>query len=250
MEHWRDQGIVLSARGHGENAAIVALLTASRGRHAGYVHGARSAKNAASCEVGTLVECEWSSRAEGQLGGFSLSTLKAYPAAVMDDAAKLAALQSACALCDMALPEREACPALFEGLCALLDILAAHDDPGVWGAAYVMWEIALLRELGFALDLTRCGGGGDAKQLAYISPRTGCAVSWQAGEPYKDKLLLLPDFLKPQGGGGDEADLVTGLNLTAYFLEHRVFIHSTGLPEARIRLAQRLAPHSLERRVM
>lgn len=239
MEHWQDQGIVLSSRPHGEHAAVISLLTRDHGRYAGYVHGARSSKNAAACEPGTLVEAEWNSRTEGQLGSYTLSSLQGFPALVMDDPLKLTALQSACALCDLCLPEREAAPGLFEGLAALFSIMQAQDDAGVWGAAYVMWEIALLRELGFALDLTRCGGGGDARELAYVSPRTGCAVSYQAGEPYKDKLLPLPGFLKPNGGAGDAGDVTAGLALTAYFLEHRALIHSrTGMPEARVRLAR------------
>lgn len=241
MEHWQDQGIVLSVRPHGENGAVVALLTEQNGRHAGYVHGARSSKQQGVCEPGNLVEVVWTSRVSDQLGTYALTTLKPYAARVMDDPLKLSALQSACALCDQTLPERDVHQGLFQGLGALLEVIQDHDDPGIWGAAYVMWEIALLRELGFALDLSRCAGGGDPGQLAYISPKTGCAVSYQAGEPYKDKLLRLPGFLKPNGGAGDTGDVVTGLALTAYFLEHRVFIHSTqGLPGARNDLLNRL----------
>lgn len=241
MEHWQDQGIVLSVRPHGENGAVAALLTAGLGRHAGYVHGARSSRLQGVCEVGNLVEADWSSRTEGQLGGYNVTLLKPYAAQVMDDPLKLAALQSACGLCDQALPEREAHLSLFQGLSALLGILEAENDPAVWGAAYVMWEVALLAELGFALDLSRCAGGGDARALAYVSPRTGCAVSLEAGEPYKDKLLPLPSFLKPQGGAGDTGDVLTGLRLSAYFLEHRVFMHARqGLPEARLGLVTRL----------
>lgn len=242
MEHWQDQGIVLSVRPHGENGAVVALLTEQSGRHAGYVHGARSSKQQGVCEVGNLVEADWKSRVSDQLGTYALSLLKPHAARVMDNPLKLCALQSACELCDQTLPEREVHSGLFQGLLALLEIIEEYDDPSIWGAAYVMWEIALLRELGFALDLSRCAGGGDAGQLAYISPKTGCAVSYQAGEPYKDKLLPLPSFLKPNGGAGDVSDVATGLALTAYFLEHRVFIHSAqGFSEARVRMVSRLA---------
>lgn len=241
MERWQDQGIVLSVRGHGESGAVVSLLTENAGRHAGYVHGARSSRLQGVCEAGNLVEADWSSRTEGQLGGYNLSLLKSYASLLMDDPLKLAALQSACGLCDVSLPEREGHPGLFQGLLALLGILEAGDDPAIWGAAYVMWEIALLRELGFALDLSRCAGGGDSGQLAYVSPKTGCAVSYQAGEPYKDKLLPLPSFLKPNGGAGDTGDVLLGLALTGWFLEHRVFIHSReGMPEGRISLVSRL----------
>ncbi|MCD8526529.1 MAG: DNA repair protein RecO [Alphaproteobacteria bacterium] len=243
MEHWQDQGIVLSVRGHGESGAIVSLLTAQHGRHAGYVHGARSSRKQGLCEAGNLVEVDWNSRVSDNLGGYDLGLLQPIAARVMDDPLKLAALQSACGLCNETLPERDVHEGLFQGLLTLLEIIQNEDDAAIWGAAYVMWEIALLRELGFALDISRCAGGGDARELAYISPRTGCAVSWQAGEPYKDKLLPLPGFLKPNGGAGDIEDVKTGLRLTAYFLEHRALIHSrTGMPEGRVRLFQRLGP--------
>lgn len=242
MEHWQDQGIVLSVRGHGESGAVVSLLTEHNGRHSGYVHGAKSSRQQGVCEIGNLLEVTWGSRISDQLGTYTPSLLKPYAARVMDDSLKLSALQSACGLCEQTLPEREAHSGLFQGLLALLEILQGQDDPGVWGAAYVLWEMSLLRELGFALDLSRCAGGGDARELAYISPRTGCAVSLQAGEPYKDKLLPLPEFLKPQAKAGNETDILVGLNVTGYFLEHRVLIHSTqGFPEARGRFLSRLA---------
>jgi hypothetical protein len=156
----------------------------------------------------------------------------------MHDALKLSALQSACSLCDQAVPEKEGSVGLYQGMLALLNIL----EEEIWGAAYIMWEIALLRELGFSLDLSTCAGGGDKNMLAYVSPKTGRAVSYQAGEPYKDKLLPLPSFLKPNGGSFDPDDVQTGLQLTQFFLEHWVFAHHrSGLPEARARLGLRFA---------
>lgn len=241
MEHWRDQGVVLSVRAHGESGAVVSLLTGGQGRHAGYVHGARSSRQQGVCEVGNLVEAEWNSRLSDNLGTYTLSLAQPIAARVMDNPLKLSALQAACGLCDYTLPEREVHEGLFQGLLTLLQIIQSEDDPAIWGAVYVTWEIALLRELGFALDLSRCAGGGDAGQLAYISPKTGCAVSYQAGEPYKDKLLPLPSFLKPNGHAGDAGDVLLGLRLTGWFLEHRVFIHSRqGMPEGRNALITRL----------
>ncbi|MCC6598929.1 MAG: DNA repair protein RecO [Alphaproteobacteria bacterium] len=236
MEKWQDQGIVLEVRSHGENGAIVSLLTATRGRYAGYVHGAHSTKMRGTLEVGNLVDVNWSSRLAESLGTFSLELSRNHAARLMHDALRLGGLQSACALCAAALPEREGHPGLFQGLLALFDVL----DGDVWGAAYVLWEIALLKELGFSLDLTRCAGGGDAEDLAYVSPKTGRAVSRLAGAPYKEKLLNLPPFLRPQGGAVDDEAVLTGLLMTSYFLEHWVFIHHTqGIPEARSRFRLR-----------
>jgi DNA repair protein RecO (recombination protein O) len=242
MELWEDQGIVLATRPHGENGAVVSLLTEGRGRHAGYVRGAHSSKNRGTLEPGNLVDAHWQSRVEGNLGTLTLELQKNAASQYMTDALRLAALQSACALCDTALPEREGHPGLFHGLLALTEAL----DTDLWGPAYVMWEIALLKELGFSLDLSKCAGGGDLNDLFYVSPKTGRAVSKAAGTIYKERLLKLPEFLKrtphpdplPVGEG---EDVLTGLKLTAYFLEHWVYTHhTTGMPEARLRFQVRL----------
>jgi len=231
MEQWQDQGIVLSVRPHGESGAVVALLTEEHGRHAGYVRGGQSSKQRGGLEIGNLVDARWSGRVEENLGAYTLELSHAYSAYVIGDRLRLSALQAACALCDEALPEREGHAGLFHGFVALLDTL----ESDIWAPAYVMWEIALLRELGFSLDFSQCAGGGAADDLAYVSPKTGKAVSAEAGEPYKDKLLPLPDFLKPGGGAADEENVLKGLQLTQYFLEHWVFNHHTrGVPEARL----------------
>ena len=238
MEQWRDQGIVLSARPHGEAGAVVSLLTENHGRHAGYVRGGKSTRMRGLLEPGSVVGAAWSAQVADRLGAYVLEQ-ESNPAAVfMHDPLKLAALQSACGLCEAALPEREGHPGLFHGLLALFDIL----DTDHWGAAYVMWEIALLKELGFALDLTRCAGGGDPATLAWVSPKTGHAVSEAAGKPYKGRLLPLPAFLAPGKGEATDAEILKGLGMTGYFLEHWVFTHhSQGVPEQRLRFQERFA---------
>ncbi|MBL4804166.1 MAG: DNA repair protein RecO [Alphaproteobacteria bacterium] len=238
MESWKDQGIVLSARPHGENGAIVSLLTEEQGRHAGYVRGAQGTKLRGSLEVGNIVDASWQSRTSDSLGSFSLELSRGTAALFMQDPIKLSALQSACALCDEALPEREKHAGLYHGLCALFETL----ESDIWGAAYVMWEIAFLKELGFSLDLTQCAGGGDNGALTYVSPKTGRAVSAEQGEPYKDKLLNLPPFLKPESGEINEQGVLEGLRMTGYFLEHWVFTHhSRGVPPARLLFQERFA---------
>lgn len=256
MEQWEDQGIILAARRHGESGAIVSLLTPERGRCAGYMRGAFSGKNRGTLEVGNIVDAHWQTRVEGQLGTLTLELVRGSAARVMDDALKLAALQSACALCDAALPEGEGHEGLYQGFLALLDVLESE----VWGQAYVMWEIALLRELGFSLDLSRCAGGGSVEDLAYVSPKTGRAVSAEMGKAYKEKLLALPYFLRPlsldpsphygereseRRKQGEGEDILTGLILTGYFLQHWVFAHhSSGIPDARERLHLRFVENA------
>ena len=235
MEQWTDQGVVLSARNHGEGGAIVALLTAHHGRHAGYVHGGASSSKRSMLQAGSQVKVQWSARVTDSLGSFSMEPETGLPHGVLDDSLKLAALLSACSLCDAALPEREGHPGLYHGLLALLEMLETDH----WGAAYVMWEISLLRELGFHLELDKCAGGGDPEMLCYVSPKTGRSVSKAQGEIYKEKLLVLPNFLRPDGAregqAGNDEDILCGLKMTKYFLEHWAFTHHTkGVPEPRM----------------
>ncbi len=176
------------------------------------------------------------------LGNYTLEAERSISPDIIQNSLKLAALQSACSLCDASLPEREGHAGLFHGLTALIEAL----DGEHWGAVYVMWEIALLRELGFRLELDKCAGGGDAKTITHVSPKTGRGVSAEQAEPYKDKLLLLPNFLRPDsardGEVGTNEDIITGLKMTAYFLEHWVFIHHTkGVPDARVLFEERYA---------
>lgn len=203
-------------------------------------------------EPGNLVSADWRARNSDDLGAYTLEQERNLASGFLSDGLRLGALQSACALCDAALPEREGHPGLYYGLLALLDAFEGE----AWGAGYVIWEIALLKELGFGIDLTRCAGNGNPSTLCYVSPKSGCAVSAEKGEPYKDKLLTLPYFLRPSppsippaSGGeanvvsrGGEEDVLAGLQVTGYFLEHRVFAHhSRGIPTERLRFQERFA---------
>jgi len=203
---------------------VVSLLTKEQGRHAGYVRGVKASKMRGVLEPGTLVSVEWKARVADNLGSFSLEQENHLAVSLMDDPLKLGALLSACGLCDAALPERETSPGMFHGLFALLGILDSEEE-NIWGAAYVMWELALLKELGFGIELSKCAGGGDPETLAYVSPKSGRAVSLEAGEPYKERLLLLPSFLSPQKGEASAKEILKGLQMTGYFLKHWVFVH-------------------------
>lgn len=230
---WTDRGVVLSARPHGEAAAVAVLLTRDHGRHGGLVQGGRSSRQRGNLEPGTLVAARWRGRLAEHLGTYTLEPMHGYAAALLDDPLRLAALTAACALVEAALPEREPHPAVFDGLVALLDVL----EGAAWPEAYVRWEIGLLAELGFGLDLDRCALTGSNDYLAYVSPRTGRAVSASAGEPYRDRLLPLPGFLVGRGGGGRDETLA-GLRLTGHFLERHLL--NGPLPPARMRLVERL----------
>ncbi|HPD82509.1 MAG: DNA repair protein RecO [Alphaproteobacteria bacterium] len=240
MEKWTDQGIVLSARPHGEGGAVVSLITENHGRHAGYVHGGMSSAKRNLLQAGTFVQCDWHSRVSENLGSYALEAEHGLSPDIMQDSLKLAALLSACSLCDAALPEREGHAGLYHGLQALIEALEGEH----WGAVYVMWEISLLRELGFRLELDKCAGGGDVATLCYVSPKSGRAVSKAQAAPYKEKLFTLPNFLRPEsardGEAGNMEDILAGLKMTAHFLEHWVFTHhSKGVPEPRVMFEER-----------
>jgi len=235
MERWKDQGIVIGVRKHGEGGTVVTLLTANHGKHAGYVHGGASSQRLrANLQPGSVADVEWSAQSMDQLGTFTIEDAQNMNAGYLDDAAALAALQSMCALVERSVPEREPHPGLYEGSKVFLELLGQDRD--VWGAMYVFWELALLREMGFALDLSKCAVTGETENLRFVSPKTGKAVSEAGAGTYKDRLLPLPGFLS---GGHDSSDsaVLEGLKLSAHFIEHRLFAHTTHtMPEARTRL--------------
>jgi DNA repair protein RecO (recombination protein O) len=233
---WRDTGFVLTARRHGENGLIVELLTAEHGRHAGLVRGGQSPKRRALLQPGNLVAASWRGRLPEHLGAFEIELLRAHAAGLIDDPDGLAALASAASLIAVALPEREPHGDVFQGLAGLIDALDSAD----WAVRYVAWECALLAALGFGLDLQSCAATGVNDDLAYVSPRSGRAVSRSAGQPYHDKLLPLPAFLW-RDAPAEGADIAAGLMLTAHFLHHHLLApQGRTLPEARARLAERL----------
>ena len=233
---WRDTGFVLTARRHGESALIVELLTEAHGRHAGLVRGGQSPRRRALLQPGNLVAASWRGRLPEHLGAFEIELLRPHAAGLLDDPDRLAVLSSAAALIALALPEREPHSDVFAGFGQLI---AALDSPR-WPPDYVAWECALLAALGFGLDLTACAATGVNDDLAYVSPRSGRAVSRSAGSPYHDKLLTLPGFLW-RDTAAESADILAGLVLTGYFLHHHLLEpQGRTLPEARTRLAERL----------
>jgi len=238
---WSDEGIILSVRPHGETGAVLELFTRRNGRHLGLVHGGRSRKLRPILQIGTHVEASWKARIADNLGHFALELRKSYAALVLDEPAALAALTSIAALARL-LPERDPHPNLFE---VTLFVLGYLDEREVWPALLVRWELALLEELGFGLDLASCAATGATTDLTYVSPKSGRAVSSAAGEPYKERLLALPHFLLGRAGEGvTAADLAAGLALTEHFLLARVLRpRDLAMPEARNRLLSYLRPN-------
>jgi DNA repair protein RecO (recombination protein O) len=236
---WSDDAIVLSIRRHGESSLLVHLLTREHGRHAGLVRGGQRPRTRVAYQIGNRLVVAWSARLAEHLGTVQGEVARGYAASLIDAPARLGGLSSAAALADAALPEREPHPLMYTRLVDLLDALAADDG---WMPAYAEWELGLLAELGFGLDLARCAVTGATADLVYVSPNSGRAVSAAAGEPYRDRLLKLPPFLRAETTGVPAlGDVLDALALAGFFLERHVFApHGRGLPPARTRFLDML----------
>lgn len=235
---WTDDGIVLSARKHGETSVIACLITRRHGVHSGLVRGGAGKRARGIFQPGNLVAARWRGRLSEHLGSYTCELTEAVAAPLLKDPLRLAGLSAACALTQAAMAERDPHEDVFDGLMAVLDALEGE----FWPAIYARWEVGLLGALGFGLDLSQCAATGSTDELVYVSPKTGRAVSMSAGEPYKDILLPLPPFLLNGGAGEDKAAVADSLKLTGYFLERHVFApHHRPLPAARQRLLERLA---------
>lgn len=236
---WAAPAIVLASRIHGEGGAVVTLLTEVHGRYAGLAKGGASRGQAALWQPGNLIEARWIARLPDQLGAVSGEMVHAAAARAMDDPLALAVLTAACAVAEGALPEREAHPACFHGLVRVIAALAR--GPGHALPLLVAWEAALLAELGYGLDLTVCAATGTTENLVWVSPKSGRAVSAEAGAPYAGRLLPLPAFLRDDTKPSDAQEWLAGLRLTGFFLTRDAFgLQHRPLPQARVMLQDRL----------
>nr|WP_174839530.1 DNA repair protein RecO [Ruegeria lacuscaerulensis] len=234
---WRDHGILLTTRRHGETAAIIEVFTQAHGRHAGVVRGGTSRKIAPILQPGAQLDVLWRARLEEHIGTFQVEPLRSRAAAAFSGRLALAGLNSVVALLSFCLPEREPHPAIYKHSEQLMDLLGQDE---VWPLAYLLWELALLEELGFGLDLSSCAVTGSTEGLVYVSPKTGRAVSAQGAGEWADRLLPLPPCLRGEGSAPDE-EIAQGLLTTGYFLENHLApaLGHKPVPEARTRFVER-----------
>ncbi len=259
---WEDTGLILSARPHGESAAIVNVFTPSRGRHAGIVLGGAGRRMEPVLQSGAQVALTWRARIEDHLGTFTVEPLHSR-SGLLGDPLGLAALSAICALLGFALPERQTFGTLYAVTQSLLGAIGRNDD---WPARYALWEAALLDETGFGLDLGACAVTGATAGLAFVSPRTGRAVTRAAAGVWADRLLPLPSLLlrgdRAEGDGDDSgggvvggrvtgasgiggasgADILDALAITGHFLDRSLAaaLGDRPLPPARDRFVARL----------
>lgn len=217
---WRDQGIVLGTRKHGETSVVLEVMTEAHGRHLGLVRGGRSKRMQPMLQAGNLVDLTWRARLDEHLGMFQVEPLELHAARILGSASAVYGIQTLAAHLRL-LPERDPHPGLFKAL----GLISMHlDEPTVAAVLMARFELAVLEELGFGLDLARCALTGARSDLAYVSPRTGRAVTREAGQPWAEKLLPLPAVLNGQGDKDCDAIAIQqAMDLTGHFLIRHVY---------------------------
>jgi len=246
--NWSDKAIIISTKKQGENSLLVSVLTENHGLHSGMVSSAK--KYAAICQPCNFIHVSWNARLEEHLGFFTCESIKNNAHVIMFDKLKLHAVNSLCSLLNRVMQEREVNTKIYNVVYDLIEKIVCG---GNWLEDYVIFEVHLLAELGYGLDLEKCAVTGESDSLYYVSPKTGRAVNKEVGEPYKEKLLRLPLFLNGSksingtlGGNiaSDNSDLmeiIDGISLTRYFFNKCVFsFDRRGAPTSCDRFVQKI----------
>lgn len=234
---WTDSGYILGVRRHGESSVILEAMTRDHGRHLGLVRGGHSRTLQPVLQPGNAVQLVWRARIDGHLGNYAVEGLTLYAANFLSSRLALFAMSHVAALVRL-LPERDPHPGLHEALGQVIEVLS---DASLAPALIARFELEILSELGFGLDLSACAATGRQDDLIYVSPKSGRAVSREAGAPWHDKLLPLPAFLRGEEGIPDAADIADALRLTQYFLERDVLApRGLAMPEGRRALVEAL----------
>ncbi len=217
---WVDQGIILGTKKHGETSAIVELMTRDHGRHQGIVRGGRSQRQQPLLQTGNHVEVTWRARLDEHLGQFQLEPITFSAARLIDSQMALNGLQLLASHLRL-LPDRDPHPSLYEALVAIIE---HFEDAPLAAELMVRFELRMLEELGFGLDLTECAATGRQTDLIYVSPKSGRAVSREAGKSWADRLFALPPFLETTpGGGATPQETRDAWKLTGFFLDRNVY---------------------------
>lgn len=238
MQQWEDSGIVISVTRYGEQSAIVRFLTAQHGLFPCMVKGALSKNSKGAYQPGNLFHVSWQARIEEQLGHARGEMVQSITGELLQDTLALQVMNAVTAMILLAVPERIKEEQLFINIRSISDIIKSIDYDAVdLLRAYAEFEFVMLQELGFGLDLEECAATGRKDDLIYVSPRSGRAVCREAGEPYKSRMLVLPQFFKTPECPADIPQTLDALALTGYFLEGWVLQpEGRKMPEARQRL--------------
>ena len=238
--------IVCAVFGHGENGAVVRVLTAEAGLQAGYIRGGRSRKLRPTLQPGNLIQIDLRSRVDDQLAAATVELLTSRAPLTLD-ALGAATLDWVTGLTAAVLAEGQVYPGVYEAMSGLLTVMDHSEDARPWAAAVARYELLLLERLGFGLDLSQCAATGSRDNLIFVSPKSARAVSRDAGMPYAGKLLPLPAFLRGEPGLADWPDIAAGLRTTGHFIERTLLAHRRGadLMSSRERLTQRVAKRAV-----
>lgn len=233
---WRDQGVLLSMRRHGESSAIIDVFTETHGRHSGIVRGGASRKLAPVLQPGAQLDVAWRARLEDHLGSYTVEPIRARSGHILSDRLALAGLNAVTSLLVFALPEREPQTSIYRRTIGVLDLLG---EPEIWPLAYLRWELGLLEDMGFGLDLSSCAVTGAAEGLIYVSPKSGRAVSAAGAGAWADRMLPLPPVLLRQGDAPDH-EIAQALETTGFFLREHLapMVGGRPLPDARARFVE------------
>lgn len=216
---WTDDGLIIGTRRYGESSLIVELMTPGHGRHLGLVRGGRSRRQQSVLQPGNSVVATWRARLDAHLGTYTIEPTAQRAAQLIANPSCLYGIQVLGALTRL-LPERDPHPQIHQVLTAIVDWL---EDPLTGGALVVRFELRMLEELGFGLDLDQCAATGAAEELVFVSPKSGRAVSRGAGEPWRDRMLPLPAFLRGEAQTPAAADLLDAFRLTGFFLDRHIY---------------------------
>jgi DNA repair protein RecO (recombination protein O) len=237
---WTDEAIVLGARRHGETSVILELMTQGHGRHLGLVRGGSGTRLRGVLQPGNSLNATWRARLDEHLGHYAVEALNLRAAHFLTSAHAVHGVTHLAALCRL-LAEREPHAAVYDALDAILDKL---EDPRTVAPLMARFELDLLAELGFGLDLASCAATGETRDLIYVSPRSGRAVSRAAGEAYRDKLIPLPAFLHEEEVAS-ATDVEKAFALTGFFLDRHAFApRGLALPDARARFVTAVLVHA------
>ncbi len=234
---WESEGIVLGFNLHNEKSYILEVLTKEYGRHKGLIRGIHSKNLRSIIEPGNEVKALWSGRLETHLGNFTIEPIKSWSSLILSKKDKLTALSSLCSLISLTMAEKQPNELIYYNSKEMIKKISSDEDN--WIREYINWELGLLSEIGYGIDLSKCAVTSKKDELVYVSPSSGRAVTLEGAGSYKDRLLKLPNFIVSHEYEYDNNDIMNGLELTEYFLRKRFFEpNNLNFPQSRNRLKE------------
>ena len=234
---WESNGLILNFSKYNEKSYILEIFTEEHGKHKGIIRGLHSKNKRSIIEPGNEVFATWSGRLETHLGNYNVEPIKLWSSHVLQFKDKLSAISSICSLISLTMAERQPNPIIYFSSKKLIEIVASKRED--WIREYVFWEMQLLSEIGYGLDLERCAVTSKSSDLLYVSPSSGRAVTNEGAGDFRNKLLPLPKFMTDFKANYDNDDIYNALNLTEFFFKKRFFLpNNLNFPQSRNRLKE------------